>query len=183
MGPHAWKTEGAGGVRPESVGSKGLVNGSLTRIHTWRGIRSPPPRHHQPHIPLAPCARLFFLTPAAPLPSCRCQWACALRGNNTHPTLLIPPTCTPLEVGRLCPPWHRFRLGTCRNPQNRCLRTTPSPFQPCSPAHEPRGPSANSRSHGYPLPPAELTPALTAPSPGSQTPGAAPKPLTHAPAS
>lgn len=176
MGPHAWL-----GARLGSVGSKGLVNRSLIGTHTWRGIRLAPSNTSHTdlccHVPVS-----FSQHCTLALPSWRCQRARALRGNNIHPTILIPPTSTPLEVWCLGP------LGTdsgwaLQKPSRQVLQDhPPTPPQPCSPAHEPWGPSASSCSYRCPLPPAELTPALTAPkswlpNPGgsSQTPDSCPR--------
>lgn len=103
-------------------------------------------------------------------------------GVTTHILPFSPhPPAPPWRSGALVP-WARILAGHCRNPQDKCRRTTPSPPKPCSPAHEPRGPSASSCSYKCPLPPAELTPALTAPkswlpNPGgsSQTPDSCPR--------
>ena len=88
----------------------------------------------------------------------------------------------PLGGQRPCPLGPRFRLGTCRNLQNRNLRTTPAP--PC-PSHlltSLEDPSASSCSHQWPLCPDELTPAparnrsrLPRPGGSSQTPDSCPR--------
>lgn len=97
VGLHAWL-----GARLGSVGSKGLVNRSLTGTHTWRGIRLAPSNTSHTdlccHVPVSFSQRCTLA-----LPSWRCQRAHALRGNNTHPTVLTPPTSTPLEVWCLGP--------------------------------------------------------------------------------
>lgn len=164
---------------------QGLVNRNLTRTHTWRGIRFAPPHAlTQPaHPPPLPRASLFFLIPAAPLfPAAGANGPVPL-GATTHIVTFSSHPPAPLsQVQHPCPR-AQIQVGHLQKPSGQAPQDHPSPSPPCSPAHEPPGPSANSCSRRWPLRPAELTPALTALGPRSRTPGAAPKPLTHAPAS
>lgn len=104
----------------------------------------------------------------------------SLRDYMPMVTLPSHPPAPPWRL-RVIPLGHRFKLTTCTNPQDRCLRTTqPLPALPCPPAQEPWGSFVRSCCRWCPVRLAELPTALTAPA-GAL--GEAPKPLTHALAS
>lgn len=132
--PHTWRKEGAGRVRPESVGSEGLVNGSLTRTPHQEGDQICPRRTHT-HTPAtrtsaATCTPLFSNTAAQLSPAAGANGPVPL-GVTTHMVMFSRhPPASPLEVGHPCLLGHRFRLGTCRNPSTGATGPPPAPPGP-----------------------------------------------------